>query len=415
MVEVPDAPAVPTSPGGMGTSTHPVIRLSIAFGFVLLATISHSRALWAAHDERGVIGGHNAEPGAWPDVVAVYADSLAICTGVLVAPTVVLTAAHCNNSGLREVLIGAHTLAADHGGERIPVARRIEHPDWKTTYDVLVLVLARPSTRPPRAIASGWAGAELDDGTEATIVGFGAISADSMQYIDPLQEAKTTITDASCARAKGCNVDVRPAGELGAGGMGIDSCRGDSGGPLYAETSFGTVVAGLTSRAYADASQTCSEGGIYVRAGKIVDWIEAQAGVPVRRGPDPMFEPLSLQVGEGAQTHIEPNDPRARSHQFALVNAPTLGRVAVKGDGTVRMCATKPGTEQLIVEVRDAKAPTRKVYVTIPVTVSEGTDSGDCSLDVDSGCGCHSGGVGAGLLPLVLSLLALPRRRRRAE
>ena len=38
-----------------------------------------------------------------------------------------------------------------------------------------------------------------------------------------------------------------PDGELGAGGMGIDTCPGDSGGPLYLPTDFGTFLAGVTS------------------------------------------------------------------------------------------------------------------------------------------------------------------------
>lgn len=358
----------------------------------------------------GVVGGHDAAPGAWPDVVAVYVGAIPLCTGVLVAPTVVLTAAHCNTSGLKEVLIGADTLAPGNGGERIAVARRIEYPLWESTFDVLVLVLERASTRPPRPLATGWAAAEAVAGAEVTVVGYGAIDSQGRQFIDPLQEASTTITDASCASAKGCNAAVVPAGELGAGGMGIDSCSGDSGGPLYQATSFGTVVTALTSRSYDDASLPCSQGGIYVRAGMIADWIEEQAGVPILRTPEPSFEPLELAVGDGAQTKITANDPRSKKHEFELVTRPQLGSVALYSDGSLRMCGTAEGEDRVVVAVTDVSAPERRAYVAVPVKVSAGADRGDCSLELDSGCGCRSGSPGLGLS---LAVLGLARRRRR--
>lgn len=46
-----------------------------------------------------VIGGENAMAGKWPDVAAILFPVLGgdepLCTGTLVAPTVVLTAGHC--------------------------------------------------------------------------------------------------------------------------------------------------------------------------------------------------------------------------------------------------------------------------------------------------------------------------------
>ena len=39
-----------------------------------------------------------------------------------------------------------------------------------------------------------------------------------------------------------------PGGELIAGGGGIDSCAGDSGGPLYLHTEVGSYLVGLAVR-----------------------------------------------------------------------------------------------------------------------------------------------------------------------
>lgn len=378
-----------------------------------LALLGSASAL-ASPPPSQVVGGQDAEPGKWPDVVAVYVGTVPLCTGVLVAPTVVLTAAHCNTSGLMEVVIGADTLAADNQGERIQVARRIEYPRWEDTFDVLALVLARPSTHRPRRLASGWAAAEIVDGTPVSVVGYGAVNAQGNEYVERLQEGHTTVTDATCARASGCNPEATPAGELGAGGMGVDSCSGDSGGPLYAETSFGTVVAGLTSRSYDNASVPCSEGGIYVRADRIAHWIERETNVALERGPDPTFEPLSTRVGEGAQTRITANDPRGQRHTFALGAPSTLGEAAVYSDGSVRLCAKTEGRDQLVVVVTDRADPSRRAHVTVPVEVTAGEDRGECSLQLDdSGCGCQTGGPRQAL-PIALLALAMRRRRRRS-
>lgn len=390
---------------------HPAMAHAVRWFTCCLALALAAASGAAAPPPRQVVGGQDAELGKWPDVVAVYVGTIPLCTGVLVAPTVVLTAAHCNTSGLMEVLIGTDTLAADNQGERIAVARRIEYPRWEDTFDVLVLVLARASTRPPRRLASGWAAAEVVDGTSVSVVGFGAINMQGNEYVERLQEGRTVVTDATCARSKGCNAEAVPAGELGAGGMGVDSCQGDSGGPLYADTSFGTVVAGLTSRSYDDATVPCSQGGIYVRAGRIAHWIERETGVTLARGPDPTFEPLSTRVGGGAQTRISANDPYGQRHRFELGAPSALGDAAVYSDGSVRLCAKAAGRDQLVVVVTDRADPSRRAHVTIPVEVEDGQDRGECSLQLDEGgCGCQSGDPSQGW-PLLLLALALRRRR----
>jgi endonuclease G len=368
----------------------------------------------------GVVGGHDAEPGKWPEIAAIYVGNIPYCTGVLVAPTVVLTAAHCNTTGLAEVLIGADTLAAGNGGERLPVVQRIEYPDWDLSFDLLVLVLGRPSTRAPRALATGWAGVDVVDDHEVTVVGFGAVDNEGKKFVDPLQEATTTITDALCARKSGCNLAARPAGELGAGGMGIDSCSGDSGGPLYVTGPLGTFVAGLTSRSYDDATLPCSEGGIYTRADRVADWIEEVAGVRIARGRDPSFEPIEITVGAGAQTRITANDPSSTRHRFAIAAGPARGTAAVDDKGTVHMCATGrgEGTDRIVVEITDATNSARRIYTTVPVTIHDGVDDGGCELPEEGGCGCQGGpGGGAGAAAIfALAFLgrALGRRRRGA-
>ncbi len=124
-----------------------------------------------------------------------------------------------------------------------------------------MLVLATASTFAPRAIATGWARLEIDNGAAVELVGYGTIDATGMTQIPELQEAMTTITDFDCTTSDGCNTGARPDGELGAGGMGIDTCPGDSGGPLYVLASDGAFLGGVTSRSYSTRPRRAAAAG----------------------------------------------------------------------------------------------------------------------------------------------------------
>jgi hypothetical protein len=365
-----------------------------------------------------VIGGENATAGAWPDVAAVLFNGQQECTGVLIAPTVALTAGHCNDPSLTTILVGTTSLARATEGETIAVARRIEYPSSQETEDLTVLVLARASKLEPRPLATGWASADVRNGARVEIVGYGAIDRDAKVYINDLQQAETTITDADCTEALGCRASVAPGGELGAGGMGVDTCPGDSGGPLYLPTKYGTFVAGITSRSYDNALYPCSEGGIYARPGKVAAWIEQSAGVAVSRGPEPLFGTISAVRGFGGETSIAANDPKTKDHSFKIAAQPAHGAAKVRGDGRVRVCAdpeAEPGMDAVTVTIADKSDAGRKLDVEIPIFIEDGDPGVDCSVDdfEDGGGCCDSGRGGRGSLPLALGAVAVLRRRRR--
>ncbi|HEY0251608.1 MAG TPA: trypsin-like serine protease, partial [Kofleriaceae bacterium] len=190
---------------------------------VLSASIAHA-------GEAPVVGGTSVPAGKYPDVVLVAAPT-ALCTGTLIAPTVVLTAGHCIDIDPKEVLIGSVDYTKPDG-EVIPVKSATAYPSWETELDVGVLVLDHASKAKPRPIAAACTAKDLDAGAKVTLVGFGLTTAAGTGDNSKLHETKLTVTDAACTETEGCAPAVAPNGEFVAGGAGKDSCFGDSGGPI---------------------------------------------------------------------------------------------------------------------------------------------------------------------------------------
>lgn len=365
-----------------------------------------------------VVGGSNAPQGKWPDVAAIYFGTMQECTGTLIAPNVVITAGHCNDAHLDHVLLGTNSLARPQDGETVTVKQRIEYPSSQTSEDVTILVLTKNAAEEPRKIATGWARLDIKNGAAVQFVGYGAIDVNGNNYIDDLQEVMSTITDADCSTSSGCNTAARPAGELGAGGMGIDTCSGDSGGPMYLLTDYGNFLAGVTSRSYDDSVKPCGDGGIYERPDKIVDWAEQQTGIAMARGPEPAPRILMGVPGGPVEQHVDANDPVSDDHSYALTTPPAHGTAAVRADGQLRVCLD--GSQQpdsVTVTITDNHDANRKLDWVIQIQPVSGEAPATCDANAftgaeDSGGCCDAGRSPAGSLPLALGVLIVLRRRR---
>ena len=283
----------------------------------LLATLVLSLGVTApAH---AVVGGNDAEPGEYPYVAHVLIDRAFQCTGTLVTPTHVVTAAHCSSlvpggvanvpigqpGQLIEVSIGAHRTPStsltrgyqSDGEHRIGKWVSVS-PGWaglgSVSHDAAVVELDSPSTRTPVKIASAEERSLWAAGTMATIAGFGVTESGGDQP-DVLQEAQVPIVaDAVAAEAYPYLVDgVDPllggfesGTQVGAGFPegGVDTCQGDSGGPLL-------VPAGTTMRLVGDTSygKGCAEPGYPGIYGRLADttlreWIRSIAPDAISSG-----------------------------------------------------------------------------------------------------------------------------------
>jgi hypothetical protein len=199
------------------------------------------------------------------DVVAVGAPNGWFCTGILVAPDMVLTAAHCAVS--RFVLFGARV---DHPKAIIPVGGRINHPDGA---DLALLVLDAPVATPARQ----WhLSAEAPVG-RLRAVGYGltgraAEGRAGIKHEIPLM-AQGWSCEGSAAAAAGCE----PGWEMVIYSPdGSDTCDGDSGGPLLAARGDDWELVGIVSRAVANAGRACGDGGIYVRVDTAATWLQTE-------------------------------------------------------------------------------------------------------------------------------------------
>jgi len=318
-------------------------------------------------DPQSVVGGAPVAAGDWPDAAAVYWGSSVSCTGVLIAPNLVLTAGHCEGN-LTQVTLNTHDYEV--GGETIEVAEFYPHPDYNATYDVTVLVLAEDATVTPRPIALDCVVEDyLVAGAEVAIVGYGATDEWAGEWGSLLNEAFATVVDPICEDiGADCNEAVSPGGELISGGGGVDSCNGDSGGPLYLLTSRGDYLIGLTSRGVTPSPTPCGAGGIYVRVDAVTDWIEEVSGIEldrpqcegINRAPSAVAPDIAMDGGLTGVTKVAVTDPNPEdSHTFAIETEPEHGRVSVSPAGAVSYIADFAwhGEDQFSVRVVDDGDP----------------------------------------------------------
>lgn len=252
---------------------------------------------WAARDEQIFATVEIRRAGGWSG----------FCSGTLIAPSLVVTAAHCAvvepEVGVVEPApAGSLWVVAGHLASREAtdpmirvVAQARVHPQYDHDFimgrsragagqggigspnDIAVLLLA--SAYDHNAIAPLLTAEREERLVRHGDVGF--VAGYGVYDLEAEAAGELYISDAVIDIIGKQELLTRRSDQLG------DSCYGDSGGPLYVPTEEGDFLVGLVSRGRSDVRRDCGDGGVYTLISAHLSWIAEAAGESFR----PRWEP----------------------------------------------------------------------------------------------------------------------------
>ncbi len=283
-------------------------RSSLAAWITLVAGLAALGGGSASADvQPRVVGGSGASISSYPWQAAVVFSPAAMsgnahqrqfCGGSVLTSRIVITAAHCvydtdPDPGCISVLctpgqlhldaedvdvvLGQTTLSSAPPSSELPVSAVYFDPSYNPSYgsgvprfDVAYLVLASSAPEPSIKIAGTDEGSLWAPGSPEVVTGWGHTSACTISCSgtsDTLRAATVSvIPDSTCASGSVYGSDFDPGTMLCAGYLsgGVDTCAGDSGGPLQAPLFGGGYrLVGITG--WGDGCAQPNAPGVYTR------------------------------------------------------------------------------------------------------------------------------------------------------
>jgi hypothetical protein len=189
-----------------------------------------------------------------------------VCSGTVVSQTVVMTAGHCVSGS------GQYAVAyKEQGGtptlqEVLQVAR---HPEFRAGSRVSIdMALVRLKLPLPSRFSAVALDGDADNdgvGSRKTIAGFGLAREGDEKSAGTLRSAAVTVLPRYYPRYF----------RLGAAGGTIAVCKGDSGGPVFADGLLGLTLAGVVYGKESSDGRQCGTTAQAVRIAPQRRWIDS--------------------------------------------------------------------------------------------------------------------------------------------
>lgn len=250
---------------------------AVVMGSFLTASCAEPAPEPIAGSQQPVLGGTPQPAGAYPTVAAIHVQGVGDCTGTLVTPTLVLTAAHCIDPAVAgfpdQTAVTANTFVGfdvvDVLGAWptvLPAADTLPHPDFDIAdvgagHDVGFITLPQAILdRVPSPVNRDAAAAA--PGVSVTIAGYGVYQLPFDAGVLHAIEDEPTMACGALPDATFLCFDLSD---------GSGTCSGDSGAASFLDDAGTLVVAGVTS--FGDAA--CTSFAAHVRTDAELPFLDA--------------------------------------------------------------------------------------------------------------------------------------------
>ncbi len=286
------------------------MRRALTPAILFLALLMPATAAAEPSAQASIVGGRGATIAEFPSLAYIQAQqgkSGFACTGTVVSPRVILTAAHCVEDIERGTFTPPGQYAVATGttspGQalRENIFKVVENhvfPGFDPgglTGDAAILVLDRPTAAPPIAMAGPTDAALYAGGAPIQLAGWGITRANAAQGPESLRAANLIVQPPSfCERktrayyatfssaAQFCALDA-PTKKSG-------GCFGDSGGPAIAQRADGTPVElGVIST----GGPFCNTKfpNVFTRVDTVSTWVSEWVAAIEAGAPRPVVDP----------------------------------------------------------------------------------------------------------------------------